>query len=193
MPAPSAGRKANQRKAGWLAPLPPRPPSQPLKAALKTEPEPEPELRPCLDAEAAIYAEELRVFAAEELAHPAATGLDHETVLYRFMCARDNVLEDAREMMRGRMDWSSRTQLLKVFSEWHPGATKPATGNGSSLAANSQSERASLAAQYFYAGVSGVTKAGEPLMVERLGGPHCHPITVNDALVRVSHFGRRVE
>ena len=75
------------------------------------------------------------------------------------MCARDDVTVNARAMLRCRLAWDERVGLMELWEQWHPAADS----------GRQPSARALLARRYFYAGVSGKTKAGEPLMVERLG------------------------
>ena len=148
------------------APLPPRPRLcrvAPVATAAPHEPSDDTDKAKeagssFLTPEQTALVDALRARVADALSgDPAAARLGDESALHRFVCARQGSVADAEAMFRGRLEWHKEVDLDRLWSEYRPSPGMPVGA------------AAAIAEDCFYAGVSGWTKDGSPLMVERLG------------------------
>jgi hypothetical protein len=150
----------------------------PAAGGLEPEPEPEPQPQPqpysqrhMLSAEELVLVDALRVQVSDVLEDEAFARLRDDTTLHRFVCARQGDLEAAEAMMRSRLSFHRAFGLDDVWAGW-----RPAKGR-------SMSPRAEIGSKIFYGGLSGWTKEGGPLLVERLGQADLAGISREGALV----------
>ena len=90
--------------------------------------------------------------------HSRALPGHDDFLLLRFLVAREFDVGAAADMMRARVRWAAEIDLEATVQEWTGGP-----------GGQPKSARARAAQQVFYAGVSGLTMSGAPLLVERLG------------------------
>ena len=137
-------------------------PVSPAGLAARREPEPEPEPEPysqraMLSSEDIALVDELRARIADVLAADVCARLRDDTTLHRFVVARQGDLDAAEAMLRQRKVFTTKFGLDEVWADW-----RPARGR-------QMSQRAQIGSKIFYAGLSGWTKEGGPLLVDRLG------------------------
>ena len=101
----------------------------------------------------------------------AFARLRDDTTLYRFVSARQGDIAAAADMLRARLRFHHEFHLDKVWAGWRPPRGRP------------MSPRAEIGSKIFYAGLSGWTKEGGPLLVERLGQADLAGISREGALV----------
>jgi hypothetical protein len=101
----------------------------------------------------------------------AFARLRDDTTLHRFVCARQGDIPAAAEMLRTRQRFHHEFGLDEVWAGWRPPQGMP------------MSPRAEFGSKIFYAGLSGWTKEGGPLLVERLGRADLAGISREGAIV----------
>eukprot|EP01045_Picozoa_sp_COSAG04_P011013 COSAG04_NODE_695_length_11066_cov_14.905352_4_plen_384_part_00 len=151
------------------------PPSSPRNLSPEPEPlgwdtDPEVEIDAGVPASAVVA---LRARCRDALAKPEGASLDDIWTLSRFLKARNGDLDDAEEMLRGRVAWVERVGLMQTVREWKAivagrgGALSCASG--SSLPEAELAERAVAAHRCAYGGLlNDLIADGSPVMVERL-------------------------
>jgi hypothetical protein len=147
--------------------------------ASELEPEPEPELsvsqysqRNMLAPDEIALVDTLRAEVSDILEDEKAFArLRDDTTLHRFVCARQGDIPAAAEMLRTRQRFHHEFGLDEVWAGWRPPQGMP------------MSPRAEFGSKIFYAGLSGWTKEGGPLLVERLGRADLAGISREGAIV----------
>ena len=151
------------------------PPSSPRNLSPEPEPlgwdtDPEVEIDAGVPASAVVA---LRARCRDALAKPEGASLDDIWTLSRFLKARNGDLEDAEEMLRGRVAWVEKVGLMQTVREWKSivagrgGALSCASG--SALSEADFAQRAVAAHRCAYGGLlNDLIADGSPVMVERL-------------------------